>query len=174
MILGFPPQTAQVGLTYSFRPEAAAVEGDTLTFAASNLPRWAQFDPASGQLMGIPTLADIGRYERIRISVSDGTYSQSLSAFDIEVLEFGNLAVTLVWQPPEQNEDGTPLSDLAGYVIRHGPQWGSYPFRIEINNPGITTYVITELIPGEHYFTVVAFNGAGIESQLSNSAGIEL
>jgi len=79
-------------------------------------------------------------------------------------------SATLNWQPPTQNEDGTPLNDLAGYNIYWGTTPGTYPNSVRIDNPGLTTYVVENLAPGTYEFVSTAFNLAGTESRYSNAA----
>jgi hypothetical protein len=71
--------------------------------------------------------------------------------------------VTVAWQAPQYNEDGTPLLDLAGFRIRHGSRYGSYTAEISVDNPGVTSHVIRGLAPGLHYVTVTAVNRQGLE-----------
>ena len=50
-------------------------DGDALSFTVENKPSWAEFDLGTGRLWGQPSLGDVGDYERIRITVSDGNAS---------------------------------------------------------------------------------------------------
>lgn len=80
----------------------------------------------------------------------------------------GTGSVTLYWQPPTQNADGSPLLDLAGYNIYVGTSTGNYEYwEIRLDNPGLTAYVVDNLQPGTYYFAATAFNSSGIESTLS-------
>ena len=76
-------------------------------------------------------------------------------------------ALTLHWQPPTENSDGTPLLDLAGYYIYLGRETETYDDVILIDNPGLTTFVIDDLEPGTYYLAATAFNASGVESSLS-------
>jgi len=77
-------------------------------------------------------------------------------------------AVTLSWQPPMQNSDGTPLMDLAGYNIYVGTSSETYDYRqVRLNNPGLTAYVVEQLAPDTYYFAATAFNASGVESAFS-------
>jgi hypothetical protein len=78
--------------------------------------------------------------------------------------------VTLSWTPPTQNEDGTALTDLAGYWIYWGTSPGSYPDSVKIDNPGLSTYVVDNLVPGTYEFVATSFNASGVESVYSNPA----
>ena len=84
------------------------------------------------------------------------------------VNEVGVGSATLSWQAPTQNSDGSPLTDLTGYKIYIGNESGNYHTSIEIDNPGITIYVVEHLTPNIYYFVLTAINGSGIESQFSN------
>ena len=80
----------------------------------------------------------------------------------------GSGAVVLTWQPPSQNADGSPLSDLSGYNIYVGTASNDYDYmEIRLDNPGLTAYVVDNLEPGIYYFAATAFNSSGIESAFS-------
>lgn len=76
--------------------------------------------------------------------------------------------VTLNWTPPTENVDGTTLTNLAGYDIHYGTASGKYTQTVAINNPGIATYVVSNLSPGTYYFSVTAVNSQGTESPMSS------
>lgn len=75
--------------------------------------------------------------------------------------------VTINWIPPTENTNGTPLTNLAGYNIHYGKSSGNLTTEISVSNPGIATYVVSDLPPGKYYFAVAAVNSAGTESPLS-------
>jgi len=72
-------------IVYLSAMESSDPDGDTLSFKISNRPRWAGFDASTGRLNGTPAEGDVGAYNNIVISVTDGTDTVSLSAFSIEV-----------------------------------------------------------------------------------------
>jgi List-Bact-rpt repeat protein len=75
--------------------------------------------------------------------------------------------VTLHWDAPTTNTDGTPLTDLAGYIIYYGPTSGNYTNSLDVGN--VMTSVVNNLTDGlTNYFTVIAYNSAGVESSFSN------
>ena len=166
-ISGNPAPQATVGSSYLFSPDATDADGDNLTFSIANQPSWAGFDTSNGRLSGSPLLSDMGTYGDIVISVSDGSASTSLNGFSIEVVATGTGSVTLNWSAPTQNEDGTTLTDLAGYTIYYGSQSGNYTTQIPIDNPSITTYVVDGLTPDTYYFVATATDSDGIESRFS-------
>ena len=169
-ISGTPPNAVMTGDNYSFSPAASDADGDALTFSIANKPSWASFDSATGRLSGQPLLGDIGMFTAISISVSDGEATTALPAFSVEVTQTALGAMTLSWTPPTQNEDGSVLEDLAGYFIYYGQSPGSYPNRIRIDNPSISTYVVENLLPDTYYVVATSFNSAGVESRYSGQA----
>ena len=169
-IWGAPAPAVMTGDNFSFTPTAEDPDGDALTFTIKNKPRWARFDAKTGRLSGQPTLGDEGVYANIVISVSDGASTAALSKFSIEVTQSALGSMTLSWTPPTENEDGSPLGDLAGYNLYYGESEGAYSKRIRINNPGVTTYVVENLLPKTYYVVATAFNRLGVESSYSNLA----
>jgi hypothetical protein len=167
---GAPPPFAMLDLYYSFRPASSDSDGDPLTFAIMNIPSWATFDEATGQLIGLPSIQHVGTYPDISISASDGQASAELPMFDIEVVATAAGSLSLTWTPPTQSADGSSLNDLASYRIRWGTQTGDHPNLQEVNNPGIASTVIDGLAPGSYYFTVSAVDSSDNESQASNEA----
>lgn len=79
-------------------------------------------------------------------------------------------SVTLNWTAPTQNEDGSDLTDLAGYKIYWGSTPGSYPNSITINDPDATTYIVNNLELGTYEFVATSFNTSNVESAYSNPA----
>jgi hypothetical protein len=89
--------------------------------------------------------------------------------------EQSNNSVTLAWDPPDSNVDGTELKDLAGYYIYYrrasdsdctligyldqNPNERPYPPKI---------YKINNLPPGEYFFRVKAYDTSGNVSDFSN------
>jgi len=88
----------------------------------------------------------------------------------LTVNQVGLGSATLSWTPPTQNTDGSPLTDLAGYKIYYGNEPGNYQTTIQIDNPGITIYVVEHLTPNTYYFVSTAINSSGVESDFSNEA----
>jgi hypothetical protein len=169
-ISGTPPTAVLQGNAYTFTPTASDPDGDTLTFSITNKPSWAAFSTTTGQLSGTPTAGDVGTTSGVVIGVSDGSLSASLGAFDVTVQAVASGSATLSWTAPTQNTDGSPLSDLAGFKIYWGTSQGSYPNSATLTNPGLTTYVVDNLVPGTYFFVATAFNSAGTESVSSGVA----
>lgn len=88
-------------------------------------------------------------------------------------------SVFLSWLAPTTNEDGTPLSDLAGYKIYWGTSSGNYPNSAVATRcyscpdgtsaGGSDWECLVALQPDTtYYFAATAFNTADIESAYSN------
>jgi hypothetical protein len=167
-ISGTPVTSVLQGLSYSFQPTAADPDGNSLTFSIANRPAWATFSATTGRLQGTPGPGDVGTTTGIVISVSDGTASAFLGAFSLSVQAVAFGSATLSWEPPTQNTDGTPLTNLAGFKVYWGTALGNYTSSVTINNPGLATYVVENLTPNTYHFTVTAINSVSAESEFSN------
>jgi hypothetical protein len=154
---------------YTFTPTASDPNSDVLTFSITNRPAWATFAPSNGRLQGTPGQADLGMHANIRISVTDGAATATLPIFSINVVATTAGSATLSWTPPTQNTDGSPLTNLAGYKVYWGSSQGTYPSSAQLNNPGLTSYLVEQLTPGTWYFTMTSLNSQGVESALSNA-----
>ena len=74
-------------------------------------------------------------------------------------------SATLSWLPPTDNEDGSALTNLAGYRIYGGTSAASLSLVSTISNAGITSTVVSNLAPATtHYFAVSAYSSNGAES----------
>jgi len=167
-IAGVPQTTAVADQPYSFQPQVANTTS-TAKFTVTHLPSWAKFNSSTGQVSGTPAATQVGQYTGITVSLVDAGQTVSLPAFTITVAEAGSSSstVTLSWQAPTENADGTQLVDLKGYKVHYGSASKSYSEVIQVPNAGLTTYVVDNLAKGTYYFAVTAYNSAGGESALS-------
>jgi hypothetical protein len=165
VIYGTPNVSAVVDSVYSFQPEAEDEEGDELSFSVVNKPGWASFDTTTGALEGTPTAADVGTTQPIELSVSDGSSISALDEFTITVEQAGPVSFTLAWQAPTENEDGSPLTDLAGYRIYYGTTSGKYSEEVALESPGLTSHVIDNLAPGTYFLVMTSVNSRDMESE---------
>ncbi|RDH80812.1 MAG: hypothetical protein DIZ80_17475, partial [endosymbiont of Galathealinum brachiosum] len=89
VIGGIPDAVVNVGDSYLFTPTATDADvNDVLTFSITGAPTWSIFDETTGELSGIPTIADAGTTTNIVITVTDNDTtpaSSSLTAFSIKV-----------------------------------------------------------------------------------------
>ena len=79
-------------------------------------------------------------------------------------------SAALSWTAPTARTDGSPLTNLAGYKIYYGRMSGIYDYRIDISNPGVLTYLVENLVSGNWYFALAAYDSEGFESDRSNEA----
>jgi hypothetical protein len=168
-ISGNPATSVGAGAAYSFQPTASAKSAspaNPLSFTVENKPIWATFNAATGELAGTPSTADVGTFANIVIGVTDGTASAALPAFSIDVTQGASGNATLSWMPPTQNADGSALTNLAGYRIHYGTNSAALSQTVDINNPGLTRYVVENLSPATWHFAMQAFNSKGEDSAL--------
>ena len=168
-ISGAPNRQVVANQPYWFRPTANNPSGSVLRFGVANQPGWSNFNSATGEITGTPSSVDVGLYRGVTVTVTAGTQMRAL-AFDVEVVQVGTSSVTLTWTPPTENEDGTPLTNLAGYRLRYGAQSGNYTSVVNLSNPGLATYVLSGLAKGTYYIVISAYSQSGVESNYSNEA----
>lgn len=137
-IQGSPSGTVPMESTYSFTPQAQDADNDPLTFSIGNKPVWLDFDTATGRLTGTPQLGNVGLYQNIEISVTDGVAVASLPAFSIRVQgdtsgnsapqlngnpsSFAAIGVLYRLQPTASDADNDPLT----FSIQNLPGWASF------------------------------------------------
>jgi hypothetical protein len=113
-------------------------DGNTLTYSIQGKPSWAAFSTTTGRLSGTPAAANVGT-SRVTITVTDGTLSASLPAFNIAVVAAAN-------RPPVIT--GTPLSTATvgqSYSFTPSasdPEGATLTFAIT-NKPGWITFNTT-------------------------------
>lgn len=81
--------------------------------------------------------------------------------------------VTVRWQPPTANTDGSMPPDLGGYVVSCStdPAIPAGNLKtVTLTDPALTSYVVTDLTPGTWYFTLrsVALTDPKVLSQRTN------
>ncbi|HET6629126.1 MAG TPA: putative Ig domain-containing protein [Woeseiaceae bacterium] len=172
-VSGEPNQFVVAGTTYGFQPAATDPEGDALSWSIVNKPEWATFDPATGRLQGEPTSANLGPSAPIELSVTDGTSIAALPTFTITVQSTGSESYTLSWMAPTENEDGTALTDLAGYRIYYGMVAGEYTETVPLDNPSLTTFVLDNLAPGNYFLVMTAINSQSTESRYTAELALD-
>jgi len=168
---GTPPTTVQAEANYYFEPQRS-VSSSLVTFTVTGLPTWAHFDSSTGALSGIPQVHDEGTTGHIVISASNDSGTTSMAPFVITVTAPASQggSVVLSWQAPTENMDGSPITNLAGYHIYYGTDADNLTSTITVNGADTTSYVVNGLQEGAYYFSVVAFNSAGLSSGKSNLA----
>jgi hypothetical protein len=84
----------------------------------------------------------------------------------------GTASLTLSWDAPTVNTDGSSLSNLKGYKVYYGAKSAVYTSVVDIPNPGLTTYVVQDLNAGTYYFALAAYNSQGVESGLTPEVSV--
>ena len=76
------------------------------------------------------------------------------------------VAVTLTWDAPTTNTDGSPLTDLGGYKLYCGSSVGTYAPIRDVGN--VLEYPISnDLADGTHHCVATAYDTSGNESAYS-------
>jgi len=167
---GTPPASAVVGSGYSFQP-TASVNGTGVTFSIQGQPGWMNFNPITGAVSGTPAAGDEGQTAAITISVSDGGNSASIGPFTVSVqppVVAAPGSATLSWTAPAYNEDGSPITGLAGYHVYYGTDPAKFGSTVDVVGAASTVYTVTNLPAGTYYFAVAAYDSNGVESAMSN------
>ena len=138
VISGTPAASVVAGQAYAFTPTASGPDGASLSFTVTNLPSWATFDSASGQLSGTPSLGNVGTFANIEISVSDGQSSAALPGFAVTVLASSTSVsqLTISGNPPTQAVAGkayafepttnAPSGTALTFSIENKPKWATF------------------------------------------------
>ncbi|MBI5039899.1 MAG: putative Ig domain-containing protein [Gammaproteobacteria bacterium] len=136
-ISGTPATSIAEDAAYNFQPTASDADvGATLTYSIVNRPSWAIFSTTTGRLSGTPTNANVGTTSNIVISVSDGTVTTSLPAFNLTVTNTNdaptisgtpatsvNVNIAYSFQPTASDPDvGATLT----YSIVNRPSWATF------------------------------------------------
>lgn len=76
-------------------------------------------------------------------------------------------SAALAWQPPEQNTNGSAITDLAGYNLYYGTESGAYTQMRPVRDPSQTALELP-VESGTYYLAMTAYDLSGNESELSN------
>ena len=85
-------------------------------------------------------------------------------------------SVTLSWNAPTENSNGTSLTNLAGYTLHYGTTPQDYTGSIEITDPTQTSYVVSNsnFPAGTYYFAISAYNAQQVSSSMSGEVTVTL
>lgn len=87
----------------------------------------------------------------------------------LQAQQTGTYSIQFQWTIPTENEDGSVLTNLAGFRLYQSSVSGSYTTPVvDIANPSISIYTLDNVDLGEWYFVVTAYNSDGVESVYSN------
>lgn len=137
VISGVAAGSVIAGQQYNFQPRAFDADGNALVYSVTSKPGWARLDRRTGRLYGSPAVRDVGVYEEIEISVTDGMARAKLAKFSITVKPnpaLGN-APSISGAPVTTATIGVPYSfkpnamDLDGdaltFSITGRPSWAT-------------------------------------------------
>lgn len=130
-----------------------ATDADSCTASGG----WSGDRPTSGSFTAGPINADT----TYQLSCS-GPSGTAMGMVTVQIAD-----KVLRWQAPTENVDGTPLTDLAGYVIYWGTSSRNYTGSHTINSPTTTEWEAT-MAAGSYYFAMTAFDAQNNESGYSN------
>ena len=164
-ITGAPETRAMAYGYYEFVPLATHSENQQLAFSISNKPDWAEFDPITGALSGIPNLAHVALYSGIVISASDGEAFSELEQFSIDVYVPVLTGATVNWLPPGAQLDGTELDGLSGYIINYGTSRYKLPHSVWVPSTQPASIFVDNIPAGLTYY--FAIRAVDVYEQLS-------
>jgi hypothetical protein len=82
--------------------------------------------------------------------------------------------LTVRWQAPTNNTDGSELTDLAGYVVQYR-RVPNLTWRMKkLEDPWATEWTTADLTPGIWQFRVRAYNSSGAKSKYTHITEKEL
>lgn len=166
LISGTPVTALVAGQSWSFEPVASDPDGDLLSFSAAGLPAWASFEAATGRISGTPPAA--GSWSGITIAVTDGLATSRLEPFTLTATAAAASGqVRLRLAAPSEREDGSALTNLAGFRLHWGSSAGDYRHHLEVGLDAGPVVTIGDLAAGTYYFVATAFDSRGVESRYS-------
>jgi hypothetical protein len=163
--------TAVVNEYFSFLATVKSVDGKAVDVSVENLPAWASawthYDGQTSWVVvyGTPTVQDIGVHWPTYIVASNGSLTTEKSA-QIPVAVAPGDSWTVSSLAPTQNDDGSPLLDLAGYRYYVWSPNSDAPVITDAGLSGLPLRV-SGMAPGLWKVALTAYNSARRESRLS-------
>ncbi|EPP5336203.1 Ig-like domain-containing protein [Vibrio alginolyticus] len=174
VISGSPATQVNEDSTYLFTPQVSDVDSQAFTFSIVNKPSWASFDASTGTLSGTPDNGDVGKYQGIVISVSDGLTTTMLNRFSIVVNNVNDAPVISGTPALTVNEGSTyrfalQASDVdsssLSFSIRNKPSWATFDRATgllsgtpENEHVGSTNNIVISVSDGELSTSLAAFS----------------
>jgi hypothetical protein len=100
----------------------------------------------------------------------DGSSSGVSGSSSPSLVSSPGQSVSLSWEAPTTNSDGSSLDDLSGYKIYYGTSSGNYSQSIDVGDS--TSASISSLSSGTWCFAVTAYDTSGNESSYSDEVCI--
>jgi hypothetical protein len=166
--LGKPPESIAVGEPYAYVPVVTNAIMPDVEFSYINRPSWSGIYRSSGAILGTPT--EPGVYSNIQIQAWDGVNFGVSAPFTIVVSSTTGSA-DLRWVKPMLNTDGSPLTNLAGYLIHYGSSTANLDTKLFVDSPDSTALQIDNLSPGKWYFKIAAVTDTNVQGPFSTVVG---
>lgn len=126
--------------------------------------------PASGSVLGVGQSRNVAvDYVPTSAGVDTGTIriesdDQDESVLVVPLSGTGtdapvDTSVTLAWDAPTTDSNGSPLQGLTGYRLHIGRDSRNYTRSVNVGN--VTTHTLDSLTSGRNYIAVTAYNGFG-------------
>ena len=158
----------------SIQPTVALSVSDPLIDAGGTTRlSWSSSDASYCRAAGGPWSGNRGTSgsESSGAIYSTTTYTIQCSNGDLSAISMVTVAVreqmTVTWQAPTENTDGSPLTNLAGYRIYFGDSSRNYSDYVEVSDPQATQHTFS--IPsGSYVVAMTSLDSEGNESVYSN------
>lgn len=127
--------------------------------------------PANATSYRFNTTIPNGMPYLLRVGIQPANMNCSIVNMDVTCVSLTSAVV--YWTRPTMNTDGTPLTDLTGYVLYYGtdPTLTKYTSRL-LSESSLTT-TISNLIPGNTYFfSIASVSASGGLGSRSNFASV--
>ena len=178
-ITGMPPTTIAEDSAYSFTLGGGDIDaGDMLTYSLSpNSPKWLSVSTTGTTTIvsGTPDNDDVGTTMGIVVSVSDGTVSASLPAFNLAVTNVNDAPMGAVTITGTATLGATLTAVTSAIVDADGLGTFSYQWRAGNTNTNIadataSTFVLTQAQVSKTITVVVSYTDGGMEAEMLTSA----
>jgi Calx-beta domain len=148
-------------------PVRNSAQGKSFAIALMSIAGQASFgNPSSAVIQVTSSLASTSSSSG---GSPSGSSSGTIASGSSSGTSVGSKTTMLSWSPPNENTNGSALTNLAGYNIYYGTSSGTMTNKISITTVGITNYVIQNMNSGNWYFAMTAVNSSGTESVLSGA-----
>jgi hypothetical protein len=144
----------------------AAASADTETASALVAPNVGMIDRSQGSDSGsAASVATVSSNTATAATTpaSNGASVGTVTKISTPIKTVNGVA-TLDWMPPTENNDGSALTNLAGYTVYYGTDRNDLSQSVKVSNPGLASYTVTGLTSGTWYFAVTSYSADGVES----------
>lgn len=144
---------------------------------AWNVPNMPQGTPCQANSVGLTSNAQGGwSGAKSAVGADDVASVMESTRFTLSCVASKGIAVVVSWQPPTQNIDGTPATDINGYTVVYGQDPRA------LSQSAAAAGNVSSLIVQDYYFkadqtwyfAVRATNNGGNQSDISNISSLTL